>query len=342
MELEDLTSHEYYSDGENYVVGYQVKDETFVYTLVLELIADGLEEPITLYNAALGEWNEFTVSDDGVSFVRFSMSAVQELAATNGVGTCEYMVRVNFIPTDASTFDYAITLDPHYFETTMQAANACGAYAKWKTCAFCGKVKELVRYGSCNWSASFSVEEIDEISYDVTTYTCEDCGLIFVQKVALVNCVQYWIDCWDQNGDGTFEVVHKTQTIEHSYSNMWAEGATIYSGCQCGGIMNSVTVQSQTEMVTPVAEKSWETQKYFTFTATQSGEYSFYSTRADKNGGDPYGYLYDSDEALLVSDDDSNDNLNFTFTVELTAGKTYILMIERNCNCTVTIEYLGA
>ena len=342
VELEDLTSHEYYSDGENYVVGYQVKDETFVYTLVLELIADGLEEPITLYNAALGEWNEFTVSDDGVSFVRFSMSAVQELAATNGVGTCEYMVRVNFIPTDASTFDYAITLDPHYFETTMQAANACGAYAKWKTCAFCGKVKELVRYGSCNWSASFSVEEIDEISYDVTTYTCEDCGLIFVQKVALVNCVQYWIDCWDQNGDGTFEVVHKTQTIEHSYSNMWAEGATIYSGCQCGGIMNSVTVQSQTEMVTPVAEKSWETQKYFTFTATQSGEYSFYSTRADKNGGDPYGYLYDSDEALLVSDDDSNDNLNFTFTVELTAGKTYILMIERNCNCTVTIEYLGA
>ena len=125
MELEDLTSHEYYGDGENYVVGYQIKDEAFVYTLVIELIADGLEEPIPLYNAALGDQNTLTVSNDDVSFVSFSMASVQELALEKGLNTCEYMVRVNFIPTDASTFDYAITLDSHCLETTTQAANAC-------------------------------------------------------------------------------------------------------------------------------------------------------------------------------------------------------------------------
>ena len=342
VELEDLTSHENYGDGENYVVGYQIKDAAFVYTLVIELIADGLEEPITLYNAALGDLNALTISNDGVSFVRFSMASVQELAAANGLNTCEYMVRVNFIPTDASTFDYAITLDSHYFETTTQAANACGSYATWKTCSFCGKVKDM-RYVSCNWSASVSAEEIDGISYDVTTYTCEDCGLIFVQKVASVNCVQYQIDCWDQNGDGTFEVVCKTQSIAHSYYYTWVEAETIYTGCQCKqNVVSSVAVQSQTETITPVKENSWETQKYFTFTATQSGEYRFYSTRAEENGGDPYGYLYDSNGNNIARDDDSNDNLNFGFAVELTAGETYALLIERGCNCTVTIEYLGA
>ena len=63
---------------------------------------------------------------------------------------------------------------------------------------------------------------------------------------------------------------------------------------------------------------------YFEFVPSQSKEYRFYST----GGLDTYGYLYDSNEYRISSNDDSGDGNNFYISYKLTAGETYYIVVK--------------
>ena len=60
---------------------------------------------------------------------------------------------------------------------------------------------------------------------------------------------------------------------------------------------------------------------YYEFVPKFTGEYRFYST----GNHDTYGYLYDSDQYQISSDDDDGDGNNFYIACELTAGETYYI-----------------
>lgn len=95
--LEDLTDS--YGNGENYVVGYYIRNEVAFTKYVSLLLADGTE-----------------IIVDGISFitvyglrtVAFSKAAVDACAAQNGY--TDYTVRFSFVPYGADgSFDYAVT-----------------------------------------------------------------------------------------------------------------------------------------------------------------------------------------------------------------------------------------
>jgi hypothetical protein len=63
---------------------------------------------------------------------------------------------------------------------------------------------------------------------------------------------------------------------------------------------------------------------YFEFTATESKTYTFQS-----NGSyDTYGYLYNSNQSQLSSNDDSGDGNNFKITRSMSAGETVYLKVK--------------
>lgn len=65
-------------------------------------------------------------------------------------------------------------------------------------------------------------------------------------------------------------------------------------------------------------ESGKDIQKY-QFTPEKTGTYHFYSTGNE----DTYGYVYDANEQLIASDNDSGDDLNFSIDLNLEAGQEY-------------------
>ena len=63
---------------------------------------------------------------------------------------------------------------------------------------------------------------------------------------------------------------------------------------------------------------------YFKFTATESKTYTFQSS----GSYDTYGYLYNSSQSQLSSDDDSGDGSNFKITRSMSAGETVYLKVK--------------
>jgi len=63
---------------------------------------------------------------------------------------------------------------------------------------------------------------------------------------------------------------------------------------------------------------------YLRFVAPISGQYVFESSNRPSSA-DPYGSLFDSNQQLVASNDDSGGNLNFRITATLVAGQTYFL-----------------
>lgn len=61
--------------------------------------------------------------------------------------------------------------------------------------------------------------------------------------------------------------------------------------------------------------------KYFKYKPSQAGVYTFTSISSEKP--DTYGYLYDSMESIIKSDDDSGDNAHFLLFCELEANVQY-------------------
>lgn len=80
--------------------------------------------------------------------------------------------------------------------------------------------------------------------------------------------------------------------------------------------------ENETKSVEITVENGY---KYFKFTPTTSGVFSFYST----GSCDTFCYLYDSDKEVLDFNDDCGDgNTNFCLDYNLTAGETYILYVR--------------
>ena len=64
--------------------------------------------------------------------------------------------------------------------------------------------------------------------------------------------------------------------------------------------------------------------QWYSFTPTASDNYSIFTT----GNTDTYGRLYDSSLNLLTSDDDSGEQLNFSISRQLEAGKTYYIRVS--------------
>ena len=95
--LEDLTDT--YGNGENYVVGYYVRNEVTFTKYVSLLLTDGTE--------IIVDGIQFTTID-GLRAVAFSKAAVDAYAAQNGY--TDYTVRFSFVPYGSDgSFDYAVT-----------------------------------------------------------------------------------------------------------------------------------------------------------------------------------------------------------------------------------------
>ena len=67
--------------------------------------------------------------------------------------------------------------------------------------------------------------------------------------------------------------------------------------------------------------------QYYRFYADASATYRIYS---DSNDFDTYGYLYDSNQVQLASDDDSNTNGNFLIEKSLSPGYYYVMVRAYN------------
>jgi hypothetical protein len=63
---------------------------------------------------------------------------------------------------------------------------------------------------------------------------------------------------------------------------------------------------------------------YFVFTATESKTYTFQST----GSYDTYGYLYNSSQSQLSSNDDNGDGNNFKITRSMSAGETVYIAVR--------------
>lgn len=69
-------------------------------------------------------------------------------------------------------------------------------------------------------------------------------------------------------------------------------------------------------------ESAKNIQKY-RFSPEETGTYRFYSTGNE----DTYGYVYDADQNMIASDNDSGEGLNFSIDMELKAGEEYYLAV---------------
>jgi uncharacterized repeat protein (TIGR02543 family) len=76
-------------------------------------------------------------------------------------------------------------------------------------------------------------------------------------------------------------------------------------------------------------------KRYYSFTPSTTGSYTFESSNRT---GDPYGWLYNSNQSQITTDDDSAENLNFRITHNLTAGQLYY--IAAGCYNTGTGSYM--
>ena len=95
--LEDLT--DLYGNGENYVVGYYIRNDVTFTKYVSLLLADGTE--------IIVDGIQFTTIE-GLRAVVFSKAAVDAYAAQNGY--TDYTVRFSFVPYGSDgSFDYAVT-----------------------------------------------------------------------------------------------------------------------------------------------------------------------------------------------------------------------------------------
>ena len=147
--MEDLTVR--LGDGTNYVIGYYMWDhykepeydlEEFMVYLLL-ICEDGSE--IDLYEFL----SEDAVSmGNGIITVNIALLSEAISAYNDAYGTsislCEDMLRVALVPVNDSSFDYAVTLDPHVweYETTYSTVGIFGNHTK--TCVLCGATESAI------------------------------------------------------------------------------------------------------------------------------------------------------------------------------------------------------
>ncbi|MCD8148096.1 MAG: leucine-rich repeat protein [Clostridiales bacterium] len=110
-------------------------------------------------------------------------------------------------------------------------------------------------------------------------------------------------------------VVSDTYNTETIWFTVYVEGETAISKD------DAATLTAGSSALATISE--YGDRMYFVITPDTTGTYMFYSSC----GYYTYGYLYDENENVLISESGNRDG-NFWFTYDLTAGETYYLAVE--------------
>lgn len=102
--------------------------------------------------------------------------------------------------------------------------------------------------------------------------------------------------------------------------------ANITNSCEVIANVTADIAEITGEVVEDVENKLTlsNTETYYTFTAKETGIYTFQSM----GNYDLRAWLYDENGVLLATDDDSGDDRNFTFTYQCEQGKTYYFVAK--------------
>ena len=157
--------------------------------------------------------------------------------------------------------------------------------------------------------------------------------------------------CWQRSKNGTDwedicckeEIPYLTETLNPETMNFKyrcriqdSQEQEVYSDVVSVSLDDSITSVVEGEYTDDVSGR-----RFFEFTPSVSGKYLICSTEnnwdATGNSYDTYGEIYNSEWKQIGSDDDSGNNNNFAFAVELAAGEKYYICV-RYLNTSLTGE----
>lgn len=165
VELEDLTNR--WGDGAKYIVGFYNRGNFEDYLIGLYLVVDEEEHYLEV---------EATVEG---TLIYVDAQTVRSIAAEMGLGACEYMLRVTFVPVGVDgEYDFAITLDPHIYQkddaNCVIPEKTCEVYhiTAYK-CIFCEDTyKTSTWVGHQNDVVIYPIGECGSLLH---VYTCKIC-----------------------------------------------------------------------------------------------------------------------------------------------------------------------
>ncbi|MCC8051214.1 MAG: Ig-like domain-containing protein [Clostridiales bacterium] len=232
---------------------------------------------------------------------------------------------------------------------------------------------ELTLYGIASEMPSFNLTVSDGVSYEVVTdedgntvinmtyedlsytyyvYYYMDTSVFNVNNVTGSGILSYSVDQGTSYGKialyGTEETMPSvtlsvesdvTYTLEIDAESNEAVATMTYSTLNYVYYITynriSTTELTLDEEVSVDLDSSNPSQ-YFTFTPTETANYTF---KSYNSYNDPYGYLY-QDATVLAYNDDGDTGLDFAITYELTAGTTYLFQateIDKGDSDTYTV-----
>ncbi len=149
---------------------------------------------------------------------------------------------------------------------------------------------------------------------DVCDRSCDICGM------ERDDAPHVWANACDAQCDGC----GATRTPgDHAYTNL------IDTDCDICGVDRTLNTIAINEVKNVDITEAGEYVD-FVFVPEASGVYNFISI--DENPIDTHGYIYDAEETLLNSDDDSAGFTHFKVVYEMTAGTPYVLRAKMHNN----------
>lgn len=125
------------------------------------------------------------------------------------------------------------------------------------------------------------------------------------------------------SSSGNYNSILAKQTYDEGktyYIEVYSDGTSTYSY----NIIVDEAPQNTYPVLVPgnsyTATVTYNSYAYFEFTPTESGTYTFYST----GNSDTYITVYNSNMSSIGSNDDGGNNTNFSISLNLVAGQTYI------------------
>lgn len=202
----------------------------------------------------------------------------------------------------------------------------------YANCTVCGYT---TREG-CSISGSTNTLIIDGVEHEISKMGCGLCGFEYtadnyrIYESGACKYTHYEVLSWyDESGELlTATNTYEDESHDYIYTYTVVDGKIARSrSCNCGiyndGSDTYVTMNAPEEYDVNLVESN--TSRFFVFeiTVTNSNRYVFYSYN---NSSDTYGYIYDINGNVIVSDDDSGDGNNFRIEFNLEAGETYYLV----------------
>ena len=159
--------------------------------------------------------------------------------------------------------------------------------------------------------------------YDSGTSTTENYNYIYVNKG--------WLEAWGMYETYSYDralIIYNDDNIEvfqyiDSHTLQDTDEYSYYDSEYLGTMFESAMQIEYNETKSVVIDTAGE-YVYFKFVPTATKSY----TISSQGSRDTYGYLYNSSTELIKSDDDSGNDLNFSITYTLNAGRTYYIVAK--------------